>query len=110
MCAGCWCGAWILAVQRAPRVVFLGDVGSYFFGSLVAMLAVEALRTAVPVLVVVAPLLVYVIDVTSTLIRRLVQRENVLQPHRTHLYQQLTQVGLRHTAATVVHAGFTCWW
>jgi UDP-N-acetylmuramyl pentapeptide phosphotransferase/UDP-N-acetylglucosamine-1-phosphate transferase len=74
-----------------PRArVFLGDVGSYFFGGLLGAAAVAGLRAHVPAEAMLAPLAVYLADTASTLVRRIARGERWYKPHREHVYQRLS--------------------
>ena len=83
--------------------VFLGDVGSYFLGGALAVLAVVGLRGGLPPEAVLAPLAVTLADTGSTLVGRLRRREIWHTPHRHHVYQWFVQQGRSHatTAAAV---------
>ena len=92
-----------LARNWAPARIFMGDAGSAFLGFLLAVL---------PLLVVGAPpgsrswalgalvLWPFLFDTTLTLVRRAARRENVLQAHRSHLYQRLVVSGAAHAAVS----------
>jgi UDP-GlcNAc:undecaprenyl-phosphate/decaprenyl-phosphate GlcNAc-1-phosphate transferase len=85
------------APSNVPRAsVFLGDVGSYFFGGLVGALAIAGLAGGSTPEAVLAPLLLYLADTGTTLLRRLRAGEEWLSPHRSHVYQRLTDLGLTH--------------
>src|SRR5205085_2029337 len=59
-----------------PRAhMFLGDVGSYFFGGWLGVLAVVALRQGLTVEASFAPLSVYLADTGMTLARRVARHE-----------------------------------
>jgi UDP-N-acetylmuramyl pentapeptide phosphotransferase/UDP-N-acetylglucosamine-1-phosphate transferase len=89
---------------------FLGDVGSYLLGALVAGCAVAAFFLGAGALLAIAPLLVYLADTFTTLIRRALRRERLFEAHRSHIYQQLTALGLPHlaSAAVVTLISITC--
>lgn len=78
------------------RGLFLGDVGSYVLGAFVAVLAVGALASGLPLIFVIAPLSVYLADSGFTLIRRTLRGEKWYEAHRTHQYQLLTTYGASH--------------
>jgi len=124
--AGAWFGAWaghdgdvtVAVVSwalvgaaiaflpwNAPRArVFLGDVGSYGIGALLAMLAfVTWLRTH-DAWVALAPLAVYLADTAFTMMARAQRGEPLLKAHRSHVYQRLTNHGLSHLGSTTVVA------
>ena len=87
-------------------IMFLGDVGSYFIGAWLAVLALIAVRNSVPPEVIVAPFLVYLLDTSTTLIRRARRGEHLFQAHREHAYQRLVQLGWSH-AKTALIAGIS---
>jgi UDP-N-acetylmuramyl pentapeptide phosphotransferase/UDP-N-acetylglucosamine-1-phosphate transferase len=79
--------------------IFLGDAGSYFFGVAFAALAVMLWGSGASLLVVSAPLLVYLFDTGLTLAHRAIRGESLLEAHRDHLYQRIAH-RLGHAAAT----------
>jgi UDP-GlcNAc:undecaprenyl-phosphate GlcNAc-1-phosphate transferase len=88
-----------------PRAsVFLGDVGSYFMGSWLAAGAVLGLRLGVPPETVLAPLVLYLGDTGTTIVRRLRTGEVWHAAHRSHAYQRLVWLGWSHTRTTCVVA------
>jgi UDP-N-acetylmuramyl pentapeptide phosphotransferase/UDP-N-acetylglucosamine-1-phosphate transferase len=89
-----------------PRC-FLGDVGSYFFGSWIAALVVVALRSGVPPEAAVAPVLLYLADTGTTLLRRVSHGEAWYRPHRDHVYQRLVRLGWSHARTTATVGGLT---
>lgn len=84
--------------------IFLGDVGSYGLGGLLAGSAAFGLLYGAPALVVAAPLALYLIDTGWTLVRRCASGEAWLRPHRGHTYQRLTDRGWSHQRVTAFTA------
>lgn len=103
-------GAVLAAVSVAflplnfPRArVFLGDVGSYFFGAWCAIVVVLGLRAGIAPVAMMAPLAPFLADTGLTLLRRLLRREPVHEAHREHAYQVLVdEHGWSHTRTTAV--------
>ena len=91
-------------------MAFLGDSGSYFLGGWLAVLVVVGLRADLPAEAVVAPLVIYLADTGTTLIRRIRQGERWWEPHRSHAYQRLVIAGWSHRRTTVLVtvAGLAC--
>ena len=87
--------------------IFLGDVGSYFIGFWLSLLAVLLVRAGAPPLVVAAPFALYVLDTSTVLVRRASRGERLTEAHREHLYQRLVQAGLSHQVVAVVYAALT---
>ena len=87
--------------------VFLGDVGSYALGAVLAVLAVTALIHGLPVEAALGPLALYLADTAWTLQRRMRARERWTEAHRTHTYQRWCDVGWTHQEVTLVTAATT---
>ncbi|TPG16057.1 glycosyl transferase [Pedococcus bigeumensis] len=97
--------------------LFLGDVGSYLFGGLVAAGVLTAwAHDARLALLVCAPLVLYGLDTAWALVRRARRGEKLTDAHREHVYQQLTSVGgLPHLAVAAFTAALSAgvalaWW
>lgn len=91
-----------------PRAkVFLGDVGSYFFGGLLGAGLVVGLRSGLYPEAAAAPLVLYVLDTGVTLVRRLLRGDNVLAAHRDHAYQRMCTAGWSHPQTSALIAGLT---
>ena len=89
-----------------PRArMFLGDVGSYFFGAWLAVLAVLGLRAGIAFEAMFAPLALYLGDTAMTLVRRARRRDTWYEPHCDHAYQRLHHgLGWSHARTTAVVA------
>ena len=89
-----------------PARIFLGDVGSAFIGFTLAVLPIIAVqrkpRFMVAGILVVWP---FIFDTSFTLVRRLINKENIFEAHRSHLYQRLVIAGYSHRFVTLVYMG-----
>lgn len=85
-----------------PARIFMGDTGSTTIGFLFAVLAVTGAGRGVPLFVTVLLLGGVLADASITLGRRVIQREPVFTPHRTHYYQRFTSLGLSHKQVTLL--------
>jgi len=82
--------------------LFLGDVGSYLFGALVATTLLLSVISGARLATLLAPLALYLTDAGVTLLRRARRGAPLLKAHREHTYQQLTSVvGLSHPLVAV---------
>ena len=89
-----------------PRArMFLGDVGSYLLGALVAGLVIAAVVAGIPVEAAAAGAVLYAADTFFTLVRRVRRGEVWHEAHREHVYQRLTDTGLGHVAVTGIVTG-----
>ncbi|MBI1731277.1 MAG: glycosyltransferase family 4 protein [Gammaproteobacteria bacterium] len=90
-CAG------FLVFNRPPARLFMGDVGSCLLGYSFGVLAVFGEHSgAVPLPAWLLLLLVFAVDASLTLVRRLLRGERWYSPHRSHAYQLLVRSGLGH--------------
>lgn len=90
----------------APAKIFMGDAGSGLLGFLLGTLALASEKAgAVPVLVWVLLLAVFVFDSTVTLARRIRRGERWLEAHKSHAYQRAVQAGRSHASVTVAVIG-----
>ncbi len=96
-----------LAWNWQPARIFMGDVGSTFCGFLLATLplAMPADRVAVVLPVAILAVWPFVFDTAVTILQRLVRRENILHPHRSHIYQRLALAGWSHRAVAGLYGG-----
>jgi UDP-GlcNAc:undecaprenyl-phosphate GlcNAc-1-phosphate transferase len=89
------------APANFPRAtMFLGDVGSYFIGAWLAVGCVLAIRASLPPEAAVAPLAVFAADAGWTLATRVRRGQRWYEPHRSHAYQRLVQLGWSHARTT----------
>lgn len=90
---------------NAPRArVFLGDVGSYGIGAVVAFLALVAWEVTGRLDQALAPLVIYLADTAWTLASRARRGAPLLEPHREHAYQRLAQSLGSHLPVSVAVA------
>jgi UDP-GlcNAc:undecaprenyl-phosphate GlcNAc-1-phosphate transferase len=93
-----------------PRAkIFMGDVGSQFCGFMLALFGVAAARfEGAPLSFLLVPLLLsgVLYDVTFTLIRRILARENIARAHNGHLYQVVRRAGMDARAVALAHWAF----
>lgn len=87
--------------------MFLGDVGSYFLGGSIAMIASLAIARGVSWIVVLGPLVIYLVDSGVTLVKRVASGDRWFEAHRSHVYQQLTTTGRSHCQVSTVVAVFS---
>lgn len=84
-----------------PARIFMGDAGSGFLGFVLAVLALAAQNAgglALPLSLALYG--VFVVDATTTLVRRVVAGERWYGAHRSHAYQRAVQAGATHATVT----------
>jgi UDP-N-acetylmuramyl pentapeptide phosphotransferase/UDP-N-acetylglucosamine-1-phosphate transferase len=123
--AGWWTGEPILLVVGAsvaagaaafllynwsPASIFMGDVGSALLGFVLATLPLAAAPPRPSAAVAVLAVWPFVFDAGFTIARRLRRGEPLMQAHRSHLYQRLSQAGWPHASVALLYlaAGAAC--
>lgn len=88
--------------------IFMGDVGSGFLGFCFGVLAIATERQqSLPLLAWLLIMGVFVFDATVTLVRRLLQRQQLALAHQDHAYQRVVQYGWTHSRTTLMALGLS---
>jgi Fuc2NAc and GlcNAc transferase len=89
----------------APARIFMGDVGSSFFGFLLAAIAALTVLQgliALPVWLILWG--TFIADTGVTLVRRVLRRERWWSAHRSHAYQRLSRRLGSHAQSTLTYS------
>ena len=89
---------------RKKALFFAGDVGSISMAIIVVFLTLYfSFTLESPIILLLIS--VYLTDGIITIINRLLKKENIFKPHKTHLYQLLTQkTKLTHLQVSLVYS------
>lgn len=97
--------------NRPPARIFMGDAGSSFLGFMFAALALQTAREAPALFWSWTILLgVFMVDATTTLLRRLFSGQNVSSAHRSHAYQHAAVRYAAHGTVTFTVAAINVLW
>ena len=102
-----------LIYNWSPARIFMGDVGSVFLGFFFAIMPFLASKISVQhsmatTLWIGAFLLwPFLFDGSITIFRRILNRENIFEAHRTHLYQRLYISGWSHSRISSLYLLFS---
>jgi UDP-N-acetylmuramyl pentapeptide phosphotransferase/UDP-N-acetylglucosamine-1-phosphate transferase len=92
----------------SPARIFMGDVGSTFLGYSFAVLPlISSDRGGDALLLGTLLMWTIIFDAGLTFLGRLIKRENVFAPHRSHLYQRLVMAGYRHETVSALYVLLT---
>lgn len=95
-----------LVLNWPPAKIFMGDVGSGLLGYAFGVLAIASERAgAVPLMVWMLLLGVFVVDATATLVYRFLKGERWYEAHRSHAYQRAVLAGYSHRTVTTAVLG-----
>ena len=88
---------------RKKAVCFAGDIGSVTIAFILILLLIQLIHRTNNFLWVIL-FLVYGIDSTVTILHRIKNRENIFNPHRTHLYQYMSnEFKWSHTTVSLLY-------
>jgi len=88
--SGAACSLGFAVFNLAPARIFMGDVGSGFWGLVLGVLALQlAIIGALPLTASLVLLSAFWFDASYTLITRMLTGQRFTQGHRSHLYQRL---------------------
>lgn len=87
----------------SPAKIFMGDVGSTVLGAMIAIALLHQSDDTVRAWSSLAITLPLIADAIYTLVRRVIRKENIFKPHRTHLYQRLQQSGWSHAQVATAY-------
>ena len=107
--AGCVSG--FLIWNFPPAKIFMGDAGSGFLGLMVALLSLWCAQ-ATPVLFWSWFILIgcFMVDATTTLVRRVRRGERFFEAHRAHAYQYASRRFGRHLPVTLATGAINVLW
>jgi UDP-N-acetylmuramyl pentapeptide phosphotransferase/UDP-N-acetylglucosamine-1-phosphate transferase len=89
---------------RKKAKTFAGDVGSISMALFLGYFMIKAIVNSGQ-LGYILFFSVYGIDAVVTISSRLLKKENIFQPHRSHLYQYLAnEMGYSHVAVSIIYA------
>ncbi len=91
----------------SPAKIFMGDVGSTFLGTCIAVCLLDPSDNYIHTWSASAVILPLVTDTAYTIICRLLRKENIFQAHRSHLYQRLQQTGWTHQSVAIAYISLT---
>jgi Fuc2NAc and GlcNAc transferase len=107
--AACVCG--FLFWNFPPARIFMGDAGSGFLGVTVGLLSLWCAQAQSALfwswLILVG---FFMVDATTTLVRRVRRGERAHQPHRNHAYQFAARRLGRHLPVTLACAAINLFW
>ena len=92
----------------SPARIFMGDVASTFLGYSFAVLPLISSDKSGDALMLGTLLMwTFIMDASVTFFQRLIRRENVVAPHRSHLYQRLVIAGYKHETISSLYIVLT---
>lgn len=85
-----------------PAKIFMGDTGALFLGYMLATLSVEGFFKSYAAVTFIIPLVVMglpLFDTSFAIFRRILKREPIMQPDRSHMHHRLIDAGFSQRQA-----------
>lgn len=90
---------------RKKAMCFAGDVGSLSMGFIIVFLILKLIFASAHMHWI-ALMAVYLVDGGLTILHRIILRENILKPHKKHVYQIMAnELGLPHLRVSGIYMG-----
>ncbi len=94
-----------------PAKIFMGDAGSLFLGSSLAILSLWGEKSnAIPFIAFLILMAVFIGDSTYTVIRRLFVGKKIYVAHCNHAYQHAVKLGMSHAKVTLIIICLNFFW
>ena len=105
------CVAGFLAWNYPPARIFMGDAGSGFIGLIMGVLSMwTAHETPVVFWCWIILLGGFVVDATTTLVRRVLRGDKFHEAHRNHAYQYASRKHASHARISLAFGAIACFW
>ena len=88
-----------------PAKIYMGDTGSNFLGYMIAVISMLGLFKNIALLSFVIPIIVLAVPIFDTLfaiIRRLLNKQQIMKPDNKHIHYQLLRAGLSHQQSVII--------
>jgi len=88
-----------------PAKIFMGDTGALFLGYIISILSLLGLYKSVTLFSFVVPIIILgvpIFDTTFAIIRRIVNKQSIVAPDKSHLHHRLLALGLSHRNTVLV--------
>lgn len=88
-----------------PAKIFMGDTGALFLGYMLSVISVLGFFKSLATFSVVVPILILAVPIFDTLfaiIRRLIKRQRISAPDKSHLHHCLLAMGFTHRTTVLI--------
>ncbi|MFE7060648.1 glycosyltransferase family 4 protein [Sutcliffiella sp. NPDC057660] len=92
-----------------PAKIFMGDTGALFLGYCIAVLSLLGLYKSVTLFSLIIPVIILgvpVFDTAFAIVRRLINKQPISAPDKSHLHHRLLALGFSHRNTVLVIYGF----
>jgi UDP-GlcNAc:undecaprenyl-phosphate GlcNAc-1-phosphate transferase len=88
-----------------PAKIFMGDTGALFLGYCISIMSLLGLYKSVTLFSIIIPIIILgvpVFDTTFAIIRRIMNRQPIGTPDKSHLHHRIMELGLSHRSTVLI--------
>ncbi|WP_026909358.1 MraY family glycosyltransferase [Paucisalibacillus globulus] len=93
-----------------PAKIYMGDTGSNFLGYMIAVISILGLFKNIALLSFVIPIIVLAVPIFDTvfaILRRSMNKQNIMKPDNKHIHYQLLNAGYSHRKTVLILYGIS---
>lgn len=93
-----------------PAKIYMGDSGSNFLGYMIAVVSMLGLFKNIAFFSFIIPIIVLAVPIFDTLfaiVRRALNKENIMKPDNKHIHYRLLEAGFSHRQTVLIIYGFS---
>lgn len=93
-----------------PAKIYMGDTGSNFLGYMIAVISILGLFKNIALFSFVIPIIVLAVpifDTLFTILRRMLNKQNIMMPDNKHIHYQLLASGYSHRKTVLILYGIS---
>ncbi|WP_096272601.1 glycosyltransferase family 4 protein [Paucisalibacillus globulus] len=93
-----------------PAKIYMGDTGSNFLGYMIAVISILGLFKNIALFSFIIPIIVLAVPIFDTLfaiLRRSINKQNIMKPDNKHIHYQLLSAGYSHRKSVLILYGIS---
>src|SRR5699024_3952229 len=93
-----------------PARIYMGDTGSNFLGFMIASISMIGLFKNIALYSIIIPIIVLAVPIFDTLfsiVRRVLNKQEIMKADNKHIHYQLLRVGFSHRQSVLIMYGFS---
>lgn len=97
--------AGFIPYNRNPALIFMGDSGSMFIGFMLGLLSITSIAHEITLLAIIVPifiLLVPILDMSMSILRRIIIKKPIMKPDKMHFHHVLNQHINNHIFVVII--------
>ncbi|WP_085522130.1 glycosyltransferase family 4 protein [Tuberibacillus sp. Marseille-P3662] len=88
-----------------PAKIFMGDTGSLFIGYALSVISILGMFKSITIFSLIIPIMILAVPIFDTsfaIIRRLIKKQKISAPDKSHLHHHLLNIGFSHKTTVLI--------